>query len=91
MPLRTCVGCRQTEDQARLVRLAATASGVQVSRTAPGRGAWLHPGAGCGESALRRRAVGRALRTIPDAAQLAAVLSQVDAQVPAWAIRPPTD
>jgi len=35
---------------------------VDVGRSMPGRGAWLHPDPGCLETAERRRALGRALR-----------------------------
>ncbi|WP_232550136.1 YlxR family protein [Propioniciclava soli] len=85
MPIRTCVGCRRADDQAALVRLALTADGLVVGRTTPGRGAWLHPG--CGQLALRRRALGRALRGDPGPAEaVAAVLARVDAGGSAWAI-----
>lgn len=78
MPIRTCVGCRRPDDQAALVRVARTASGYVVSRVAPGRGAWLHPG--CGAAALKRRAIPRALRAeVGDAQQLAEVVARVDA------------
>lgn len=81
-----CVGCRATADQSALVRVVRTASGFAVSRTAPGRGAWLHPG--CGALALKRRAIPRALRTdAGDPAQLAVLLAEVDAEAPAWANR----
>ena len=85
------MGCRRTDDQASLVRVArGAAGGVVVSRTAPGRGAWLHPG--CGAAALKRRAIPRALRApVGEPAALAEVVAQVDALGPAWAIRPPSD
>jgi predicted RNA-binding protein YlxR (DUF448 family) len=35
---------------------------VDPSATLPGRGAWVHPTRVCVESALRRKAFGRALR-----------------------------
>jgi uncharacterized protein len=35
---------------------------ADAAASLPGRGAWLHPAAECLESALRRRAFGRALR-----------------------------
>ena len=85
-----CVGCRVSAEQAELVRVAPTASGLVVSRTAPGRGAWLHPG--CGAAALKRRAIPRALRLpVSESAALAEVVAQVDALGPAWAFRPPSD
>lgn len=84
MPTRTCVGCRRTDDQTSLVRVVRTASGFMIDRTAPGRGAWLHPG--CGAVALKRRAITRALRT--DAGEpgvLSVLVDQVDALAAAWA------
>lgn len=43
-----------------MVRVVAEGGRVVVGRTAPGRGAWLHPG--CLDVALKRRALPRALR-----------------------------
>ena len=66
-PRRTCVGCRRRATPADLYRCALTADGdVVVSRTAPGRGAWL-----CGEqclaAAIRQRRFARAWRRpVPD-------------------------
>ncbi|KMM46542.1 hypothetical protein CWIS_04660 [Cellulomonas sp. A375-1] len=69
VPVRTCVGCRATGLRSALLRVVAVADGtgepvlvVDVDRTMPGRGAWLHPDPGCLEIATRRRAFGRALR-----------------------------
>ncbi|MDO5535709.1 MAG: DUF448 domain-containing protein [Propionibacteriaceae bacterium] len=78
MPIRTCVGCRVSADQSGLVRVVAAPDGFAISRTAPGRGAWLHPG--CGALALRRRALPRALRVPAGEPQgLAALTAEVDA------------
>jgi len=61
-PERTCVGCRVKRRQAELVRCAVTADGSPViSRTAPGRGAWLCRGqATCLQQAIKRRGFERA-------------------------------
>lgn len=72
-----------------MLRVVWTPAGWAVDPVAPGRGAWLHPG--CGATALKRRAIPRALRT--DAAHpetLAAVVAEVDALAPAWANDGPT-
>jgi predicted RNA-binding protein YlxR (DUF448 family) len=67
-PQRTCVGCRGRGDRSVLLRfVAARADGRSVvvpdpRRTAPGRGAWLHPDLACLDLARRRSAFGRALR-----------------------------
>ncbi|MFE3544912.1 YlxR family protein [Nocardia sp. NPDC059177] len=74
--VRTCIGCRQREPSAELLRIVAqhrdadsdTAGAPAVAvvpdprRRLPGRGAWLHPVSACLRSAERRRAFGRALR-----------------------------
>ena len=65
VPLRTCVGCRERGPKAGLVRLVADGDGgARVDRmgSAPGRGAYLHPGRACVEAAIARGALVRALR-----------------------------
>ena len=75
--VRTCIGCRRTAAKLTLVRLVwdAGAAGVVVDRkqVLPGRGCYLHPG--CGGAAVKRRAVGRALRRVVDGDQVAALLA----------------
>lgn len=61
-PVRSCVGCRTRAPQSELVRLARVGQDVQISRTAPGRGAWVHPSADCLAGALRKGTLTRALR-----------------------------
>ncbi len=62
-PVRTCVGCGAKEPQRTLVRLRNDGGRVAIDREKKGgRGAWLHPSAACLEAAVRRRALGRALR-----------------------------
>lgn len=77
VPFRTCIGCRQRAAKSDLVRLVwDTAAGMVVvdrRQVLPGRGCYLHPG--CGETALRRRAPGRALRRVVDGEQVAALLA----------------
>jgi predicted RNA-binding protein YlxR (DUF448 family) len=79
-PRRTCIGCGAKADQRALVRLGIEGERVIVDadRKAGGRGAWVHPSPECLDKALRRRAVGRALRrpgAALDPAQLAAGLT----------------
>jgi predicted RNA-binding protein YlxR (DUF448 family) len=45
------------------VRLSVQEGTLRIGRALPGRGAWLCPDAACLEAAIRRGAVGRALRT----------------------------
>lgn len=67
-PLRTCVGCRTRAEKRELLRIVWNSDlpkpGPQTDRRqiAPGRGAYLHPDADCLAAAVKRRAVGRALR-----------------------------
>jgi len=61
-PVRTCVGCRESGEQSGLVRLAWDGGTVVVSRTAPGRGAWIHASEECCTAAVRKRALARAFR-----------------------------
>ena len=63
-PERTCIGCRRKAGPAGLVRVARRPDGsVAVGRAEPGRGAWLCAGsAACFESAVKRKALERALR-----------------------------
>jgi hypothetical protein len=76
-PQRTCIGCRQRDDKARLVRLVLSSPEVRVvvdaAQRLPGRGCYLHPG--CAQVALQRRAVGRALRAGVDPNQVGIALS----------------
>ncbi|MGD9997069.1 MAG: YlxR family protein [Ilumatobacteraceae bacterium] len=66
--MRTCVGCRTTLPIDRLTRCVLAPGGVVISRTAPGRGAWLCSAA-CIAPAIRKRGFERAWRRpIPDGA-----------------------
>ena len=64
VPERTCVGCREKGARSSLVRVVVTGDRVAVDPTtsAPGRGAWLHPNGRCLSQAVKRKAIGRALR-----------------------------
>ncbi|HEX6311053.1 MAG TPA: YlxR family protein [Acidimicrobiia bacterium] len=76
--MRTCVGCRRQAEPARLVRIVRAPDGGLAIGAGPGRGAWLCAGSvECFDRAIRRRALGRALRrpvTEPEAAALRAKL-----------------
>ena len=68
--MRTCVGCRGRSEQTALLRVvarrdAATDRWLIVPdgrRRSQGRGAYVHPDPGCLQTAIARRAFGRALR-----------------------------
>lgn len=63
-PVRTCVGCRERGSRSVLVRVTCVDGHavVDVRRSMPGRGAWLHPDPDCLTRAVSRRAFQRALR-----------------------------
>jgi len=63
-PVRTCVGCRARAPRSALLRVVER-DGVLVAdekAVLTGRGAWVHDTDECVETAIRRRAFGRALR-----------------------------
>ncbi len=70
-PERTCVGCRAKRPQTELVRCVVSADGtVAISRTAPGRGAWVCRGqSDCLRNAIKRRGFERTWRRPVGAAQ----------------------
>lgn len=76
-PERTCVGCRGRGAKSDLLRLVRQPTSVTVdfAQREPGRGAYLHPDPQCLALAMRRRAVGRALKTtVSNPAQLEAAV-----------------
>jgi len=65
-PVRTCIGCREVDDKARLLRLVLVGDArveIDASAAASGRGAYVHSAKGCIEVATRKGALSRALRT----------------------------
>lgn len=67
--IRTCIGCRKRSARSELVRYVRNRSGVLVcddTKSAQGRGAWLHDCESCREKAVQRRAFKRAFRTSED-------------------------
>ncbi len=79
-PERTCVGCRGRATKPELVRIVrGPASEVEVDLTgsAPGRGAYLHPVSSCVEQACARGALARALRTSFSAERAATLMANV--------------
>jgi predicted RNA-binding protein YlxR (DUF448 family) len=64
-PIRTCVGCRKTDTQEKLVRIVLDGAGrVKVDREKKmaGRGAWLHESRACVEKAIHISGLPRAFR-----------------------------
>ena len=78
--VRTCLGCRQRSDKTSLLRVVARDGDVvpDPSRTLPGRGGWVHPTRECIDTAITRKAFGRALRvsTALDATALLAMAGE---------------
>lgn len=77
-PRRTCIGCRQHDDQTALIRLSLSADAttdtpsvvIDSQRSVAGRGAWLHPAKPCLKTAIKTRAFNRAFRTAVQAHDL---------------------
>jgi len=94
--VRTCIGCRERSAPAGLLRVVLRDGDVVPDPDAalPGRGAWLHPA--CLETAERRKAFTRALRTTqaPSTSALRAYTARMsisvamDAQGPTATPRP---
>lgn len=65
------MGCRERADKAELLRVVWRGALIADERQVePGRGAYLHRERRCVEAALRRRALGRALRLRGDLGQI---------------------
>ncbi|MTA80979.1 MAG: DUF448 domain-containing protein [Actinobacteria bacterium] len=64
-PVRTCIACRSRADKDSLVRFVERDGSLvwDASANQSGRGAWVHPTSQCFDSAVSRKAFGRALRT----------------------------
>lgn len=64
IPLRTCVGCRETLPKRSLIRIVRNEQGVQVDPTGKmiGRGAYLHNQRSCWERSLKG-SLAKALKT----------------------------
>ena len=64
-PVRTCVGCRQRASRTDLIRVVCLQQKLEpdLIGSAPGRGAWLHASSNCLNTALDRKAFGRALKS----------------------------
>lgn len=79
-PVRTCIGCRGRAPKTELLRLVWHGSAVALDRrqVESGRGAYLHPDVTCLDLAVRRRAIGRALRIAGAGVSLEPVRQQVE-------------
>jgi len=60
-----CIACRESEGKRTLLRLVRVADGVELDETGKraGRGAYIHPQAGCWERAISGSMLQKALRT----------------------------
>ena len=64
-PIRMCAGCRERAEKDGLIRIVARdgVGRVDSAQTEPGRGVYLHRSVCCLDLAVKRRTLGRALRT----------------------------
>jgi hypothetical protein len=79
-PVRTCVGCRQRGNRSDLVRIANFQGNLSVDseKKLPGRGSWLHKKTKCLETAVERKAFGRAFREKADLEQVTDLVKQIE-------------
>jgi len=66
IPMRTCVGCRETKPKKELIRIVRTPEAtveVDVTGKKSGRGAYLCPSKECLQKAIRGKQLERALNT----------------------------
>ena len=79
-PERTCVGCRGKGPKPSLLRVVRNGDGVvglDPTGRAAGRGAYVHPDAGCLMRATRHGSLARALRAPLAPAQAASLMQEV--------------
>jgi predicted RNA-binding protein YlxR (DUF448 family) len=71
-----CAGCRGRADKSDLLRIVARdgVGTVDPTQTEPGRGVYLHPSPDCLDQAIKRRSIGRLLRTEIDGPRTAEVI-----------------
>lgn len=65
IPIRTCIGCRESSEKKRLTRIVRCSDGeIRIDPTGktPGRGAYLCGAKGCTTQALKSNKLARALR-----------------------------
>ena len=79
-PVRTCVGCRQRGNRSDLIRIANFQGilSVDTEKKMPGRGSWLHKKTKCLETAVERKAFGRAFRGKADLEQVTDLVKQIE-------------
>lgn len=80
VPERTCVGCRGRATKAELIRIVRGPTGeveLDLTGSAPGRGAYLHRRLECLEAAFARGSLGRALRTSVSAERAATLMANI--------------
>jgi hypothetical protein len=80
IPQRTCIGCREVNEKKTLVRIVKSPDGVCIDPTGrmPGRGAYLHETKACWETAIKRGALGRALKTEITPAEMENLVSHME-------------
>jgi predicted RNA-binding protein YlxR (DUF448 family) len=74
------VGCRGRGPKDELIRVVRTADGIvglDPTRRAPGRGAYVHPARDCLRRAIRTGAFARSLRVSLDAVAAARLLTEL--------------
>jgi predicted RNA-binding protein YlxR (DUF448 family) len=75
-----CLGCRRVASKGAFIRLVADGGSIRTDPTehAPGRGAYLHPDAGCIRDAFKGRRVAGALRVSLGQAEAARLRREIE-------------
>jgi len=79
-PVRTCLGCRRRSGKDGLVRVVLEGGGrvrIDPTRTAPGRGAYVHPEPSCLGALGRRGLLARALRASLGEAEVSRLMDEM--------------
>ena len=64
VPMRRCVGCMESKEKSKLVRIAGFQGAVNLDSDgkAPGRGVYLCKNTACLEQAMKKRALAKSLK-----------------------------
>jgi predicted RNA-binding protein YlxR (DUF448 family) len=92
LPERTCVACRIKGEKRTLIRLVRTPDGqieVDSSGRLAGRGAYLCSKLDCWETALKRKSLNRALRTVLTSAEVARLREYAQRSFTKGVVEPP--
>ena len=80
-PVRTCIGCRARAPKRELIRIVRSRDGglaLDLTQTAPGRGAYVHASRTCVAAARSHRRLRGALRASTGLDEAARLLEEIE-------------